>query len=148
MATRRLPVIQEPTGEDAEAAARPHWHWVLIGAGLWVTTWTPVAWALFRKIPGLGILTGALAWATSFAIAALAAGYLVARFGSRTRVRHAALSGAVAAVGIWLMAAAAGGFDNVLLAASALLSLGAVNMAFAALGAWLQRRSRGKKSHG
>lgn len=150
MATRRLPVIQEPTGEDAEAAARPHWHWVLIGAGLWVTTWTPIAWALFRKIPVLGMMTGALVWAASFAVAAVAAGYVVARFGPRTKTRHAALAGAVAAVGIWFMAAAAGGFPTVLLASSSLLALATVNAVFAALGAWLQRRlaSRRKISHG
>jgi hypothetical protein len=45
MATRRLPVIQEPTGEDAEAAARPAWHWVLIGAGMLVSMFMPLALA-------------------------------------------------------------------------------------------------------
>jgi hypothetical protein len=144
MAQRRLPVIQEPTGEDAEAAARPHWHWVLIGAGFWVTAWTPLAWLLFRKIPGLGVMTGALVWAASFALAAFGAGYLVARFGPRTRIRHAALAGATASAGIWLMAAAAGGFATALLAVSSLLALSSVNTGFAALGAWLQRR----KTHG
>ena len=144
MATRRLPVIQEPAGEDAEAAARPHWQWVLIGAGLLVTTWTPLAFVVLRKIPAFGPVGGALAWAGSFAVAAFVAGYLVARFGPRTRPRHAALSGATGALGMWLMAAAAGGFSSVLLAACSLAALAAVNSAFAASGAWFSRRKRGR----
>jgi hypothetical protein len=89
-------------------------------------------------------MTGALVWAASFALAAFGAGYLVARFGPRTRIRHAALAGATASAGIWLMAAAAGGFATALLAVSSLLALSSVNTGFAALGAWLQRR----KTHG
>lgn len=156
MAMRRLPVIQEPTGEDAEAAARPHWQWVLIGAGLWITSWTPLAFAVFRKIPALGGGVAALVWALTFALAALASGYLVARFGPRTQPRHAALSGVTAALGVWAMAVAAGGFGSLLLAVCSLTALSALNAAFAALGAWLQRRKAGlaprpekaKKTHG
>jgi hypothetical protein len=156
MATRRLPVIQQPTGEDAEAAARPHWQWVLIGAGFWITSWTPLAYAVFRKIPAMGGGIAALVWALSFALAALASGYLVARFGPRTRPRHAALSGVTAAFAVWTMALAAGGFGSGLLAVCSLTALSALNAGFAALGAWLQRRRAGralraetaKNSHG
>src|SRR5687767_13129566 len=107
MATRRLPVIQEPTGEDAEAAARPPWQWVLIGSGLLVTMWTPtvaVTLAVARKIaasvgsgaaPGPGL--SAVLVGSTFGLAAVAASYLVARFGVRTQPRHAVFAGLVAA---------------------------------------------------
>src|SRR3954467_13787906 len=113
MAIRRLPVIQEPTGEDAEAALRPAWQWVLIGSGLLVTIWTPfvlIALAAARKISaiGSGAPTGpgaaAALVAATFALSALAAGYLVARFGSRTKRRHAVFAGLLAATEIWFLA--------------------------------------------
>ena len=149
MATRRLPVIQEPTGEDAEAALRPAWQWVLIGSGLLVTIWTPfvlIALAVARKISaiGSGAATGPGAAAglvaATFALSALAAGYLVARFGSRTKRRHAVLCGLLAATEIWFLALLGGAFGSVLVGVSALLSLSALAAGFCALGAWLRRR--------
>src|SRR5882724_1711752 len=108
MATRRLPVIQQSTGEDAEAAARPAWQWVLIGSGLLVTIWTPsvaVALAIARKIAAgrpdgaaTGATVAAALAALTFALSSVAAGYLVARFGTRTALRHAMFSGLAAAV--------------------------------------------------
>ena len=155
MATRRLPVIQEPTGEDAEAAARPAWQWVLIGSGLLVTIWTPsvaVVLAIARKIaagvadgaaPGPG-LAAALVGLT-FALASLAAGYLVARFGVKTRPRHAVFSGLLAAAEIWLLALLGGAFRSPVVGVSALLSLSALAAGFCALGPWLARRSKSSR---
>jgi hypothetical protein len=147
MATRRLPVIQEPTGEDAEAAARPPWQWVLIGSGLLVTIWTPLvilALAVARRLTGPA--AAPLLVAGTFALASLAAGYLVARFGPRTRPRHAVFAGLLAALEIWLLAVLGGAFHSVLLAVSALLSLSGLGAAFCALGPPLARRGR-VKSH-
>ena len=151
MATRRLPVIQEPTGEDAEAAARPAWQWVLVGSGLLVTIWTPlvaVALAVARKIasegaPGAGV--AAILVAVTFALASLAAGYLVARFGQRTRPRHAPLAGLVAAAEIWLLALLGGAFGSPLVAVSALLSLAALAAGFCSLGPPLARLGRQRR---
>jgi hypothetical protein len=152
MATRRLPVIQEPTGEDAEAAARPAWQWVLIGSGLLVTIWTPsvaVALAVARKISaarlagaavGAGVAAGLVA--TTFALSAVAAGYLIARFGQRTLGRHAFFSGLVGAAEIWLLALMGGAFTSALIAMSALFSLSVLAGAFCGLGARLRRRKK------
>lgn len=152
MATRRLPVIQEPTGEDAEAAARPPWQWVLIGSGLLVTIWTPsvaIVLAIARAMASSlaqGIAPGpelaAALVGLTFALASLAAGYLVARFGVRTRPRHAVFSGLLAAAEIWLLALLGGAFSTVLLALSALLTLSALAAGFCALGPLLARRKK------
>lgn len=149
MATRRLPVIQEPTGEDAEAAARPPWQWVLIGSGLLVTIWTPtvaVVLALARKIAGPGGSPGpavaASLVAVTFAAASVAAGYLVARFGVRTRPRHAVFSGLVAALEIWALALLGGAFSSALVGVSALVSLAALAAGFCAIGPVLARRRK------
>lgn len=148
MATRRLTVIQEPAGEDAEAAARPAWHWVLIGSGLLVTIWTPlvaIALLVARKIagdraPGSAVL--ALLVAFSFVVAGLAAGYLVARFGLRTRPRHAVFAGLAAALEIWFLALLGGAFSSRVLGLSALASLSLIAGIFSALGGWLAKRTR------
>jgi MFS family permease len=148
MATRRLPVIQEPAGEDAEAAARPPWQWVLVGSGLLVTIWTPsvaVSLAVARKMSAsaaVGASVAAALVAATFALASLAAGYLVARFGPRTRRRHAFYAGLVAAGEIWILALLGGAFTSALVGASALFSLAALAGGFAALGAWLRRRKK------
>jgi hypothetical protein len=145
VATRRLPVIQEPAGEDAEAAARPAWQWVLIGSGLLVTIWTPfvaLALAAARKIasdaaPGAGV--AAILVAATFALASLAAGYLVARFGRKTRARHTLLAGVLAATEIWALALLGGAFASPWVGLSALVTLSAVAAAFCSLGPPLAR---------
>jgi len=153
MATRRLPVIQEPTGEDAEAAARPAWQWVLIGSGLLVTIWTPsvaVSLAVARKVSaaqaGAAVGPGVAAClvALSFSLSSLAAGYLVARFGQRTALRHALGAGLAAAGEIWLLALMGGAFTTPLVAFSALLSLSLLASAFCTLGGWLRRRKKSR----
>lgn len=150
MAIRRLPVIQEPTGDDAEAAARPSWQWVLIGSGLLVTIWTPfvaLALMLAHKISqARGAVTGpgvaASLVALTFALSAVAAGYLVARFGQRTRSLHAVFAGLLAAGEVWFLALLGRAFSSGLVGASAFLTLSAVSAAFCALGAWLHRRRK------
>lgn len=147
MAARRLPVIQEPSGEDAEAAARPAWHWVLIGSGLLVTIWTPsvvVALAVARKISVAETARATLAAvlvAASLALASAAAGYLVGRFGRRARGRHAAGSGALAALEIWLIALFGGALTSPLLGLSVLLSVTILTAGFSALGSFFGRRA-------
>ena len=77
---RRLPVIQTPPSEDAEAHARSPWKWVLIGAGFTITLWLPLAtlaaWLESRVLMML-----------SFIIAATVAGVLVGKFGLRATAR-------------------------------------------------------------
>jgi len=80
--------------------------------------------------------------AATFALASVAAGYLVARFGPRTRRRHALFAGLVAAGEIWVLALLGGAFASVLVGVTALLSLAALAGTFAALGAWLRRRKK------
>ena len=153
MAVRRLPVIQQPTGDDAEAAARPSWQWVVIGSGLLVTIWTPsvsLALMLARKISehagratGPGVAAGLVA--ITFALSAVAAGYLVARFGQRTQPRHAIFAGLLAAGEIWFLALLGGAFSSGLVGASAFLSLSVLSAAFCALGAWLHRRKKSSR---
>jgi MFS family permease len=77
--------------------------------------------------------------ALTFALASLAAGYLVARFGRRTRPRHAVFSGLLAALEIWVLALLGGAFPSALIGGSALLTLSAVAAGFCALGPVLAR---------
>lgn len=152
MATRRLPVIQEPSGEDAAAEARPAWQWVLIGSGLLVTIWTPAValvlavarWlaATGKGAPALGPSVAASLVALSFVLSALAAGYLVARFGGRTRLRHTFLAGLAAALEIWGLAWMGGAFASALVALTALSSLSLLGSGGCGLGGWLGRRKK------
>jgi hypothetical protein len=149
MAIRRLPVIQEPTGDDADAAARPAWHWVLIGSGMLVTMFMPsalAALALARTAPvvrWLGATAAAgTAAAVTFGLSATIAGYLIAHFGPKTRLRHAAQAGLWGALELWGLVLLSGGFQGALLGLSTLLMLAAVGTAFCALGAWLRGRNK------
>lgn len=149
MATRRLPVIQQPTGEDAEAAARPAWHWVLIGAGMLVSMFMPLALAaLALGRTGLAtrwlgeVMAAGVAAGAALALAAALAGYLMARFGPHTQRRHAAFAGLAGAAALWALVLLSGGFQAAFLALSTLFMLSAVGAAFCALGAWLRWRKK------
>jgi hypothetical protein len=106
---RRLPVLQEPPGDDPDAPSRPPWQWVGFGAlGIFVV-WLPLAAVTSVFVLGYGGPTvspaaqGAL-FAGGLAIAAMAGGYLVGRWGTRgVGTREAALSGlsAAAAAGVF-----------------------------------------------
>jgi hypothetical protein len=149
MATRRLPVIQEPTGEDAEAAARPAWHWVLIGAGMLVSMFMPLALAALALgrigvvVRGLGaVMAAGVAASVALGLAAALAGYLMARFGPRTEGRHSAFAGLAGATALWALVLLSGGFQTAFLAVSTLFVLCAVGATFCALGAWLRWRQK------
>ena len=132
---RRLPVIQSKAPEDAALEERPAWHWILIGAGFVLTIWIPLAlialW-LSRRLAALlapmhdpEAFASAIASASaakrlllavvtlgpvalSYAVATIAAGTLVGRFGGKAGRREAALAGLFAAGAAWSMAAASG----------------------------------------
>jgi hypothetical protein len=134
---RRLPVIQTPASEDAEAHARSPWQWVLIGAGFTITLWLPLvtlaAWLESRVLIVL-----------SFIIAATLAGVLVGKFGLRARLGHVALAGLTGGVAGFGLAWLGGGVDSWLLALAGLSVLAATGAASAAAGGVLGRRLRGR----
>jgi hypothetical protein len=104
---RRLTVINAPTGEDAEAAARPPWSWVVIGGVLVLIFFLPASlaglWLGARLSQQFGEnengarLAGALPQIVAFALASWSAGALVGRFGGATRPRHGLAAGALGA---------------------------------------------------
>ncbi len=142
MAVRRLPVVQEPTGEDAEAAARPAWQWVLIGSGLLVTLWAPLAalvGVLARAFPRWGPGAATALVVLTLGLAAAASGYLVSRFGRRASLRHAVVGGLLGAAELWLIGLLGRAFGSPLVAGAALATISAVAAGFSALGALLFR---------
>jgi len=140
---RRLPVLQNQDSDDAAAARRPRWQWVLIGAGLVVTLFLPLSWlgvwlgAWLSRLASDGasaangatpIVLGILPVALSFLIACGGAGALVGRFGGRAKAREAALSGSLGALIGWGLAALGGSLSPWLVAVvslAVLVSLGA-----------------------
>jgi hypothetical protein len=102
-AKRRLPVLQEPPGDDPDTPPRPAWQWVGFGALGIVVVWLPLAAAtsvlvLWYGGPIVPPLAQAALFAAGLALAATAGGYLVGRWGTRgVGVRQAALAGLSAA---------------------------------------------------
>jgi hypothetical protein len=142
---RRLPVLQEPPGDDPDAPPRPPWQWVGFGAlGVFVV-WLPLAWVTTLVVLRLGgpeapPVAQALLFAASLVLAALAGGYLVGRWGTRgVGVREAALSGLSAGV---VAATIASG--NLGVPLRVLITVGAVSVAAppAALGGRLGMKKR------
>jgi len=132
---RRLTVLQNQDTDDAAAARRPRWQWVLIGAGFVLTLFLPLSllgvWlgrVLSRALP-LGerdatrIVLGALPVAGSFLVACAGAGAMVGRFGGRAKAREAALSGALGAIASWGLAALGGSLSPWIVALTALVVL-------------------------
>jgi hypothetical protein len=118
---RRLPVIQESTSDDALAASRPAWHWVLIGSGFVTTIWLPFA--------VLAASFGALPLLVCFGLSAFAGGALVGRFGGRARAREAGISAILAAFLVTSVALLGGSGLSplvILLASVVLAALGGV----------------------
>ena len=165
---RRLPVIQQAASDDAAAAARPRWHWLLIGAGLTTTIWVPLSvaaaplgTAIAARAMGLArddVVSGAAALSArdrmvlaalsaaplliSFATASGLAGMLVGRFGGHAGRREAALGGILAAAFAGIVGAVGGsGLPplGMLLAGGALAGVGAL---FGFLGAGFGVRKR------
>ena len=142
---RRLTVLQNQDTDDAAAARRPRWHWILIGAGFVITLFLPLSWLgvwlgawLSRGLvqPGSGatrIVLGAAPVAFSFLTSCTAAGALVGRFGGKAKAREAALSGALGAFIGWGLAALGGSLTPWVVALSSFLVL----VIFGALAAFL-----------
>ncbi len=142
---RRLPVVQNPDTDDALAASRPTWHWILIGAGFVITLFLPLSqlgvWLGQRlsassERGALRVGLGALPVACSFLLACALAGGLVGRFGGRAKAREAALGGALGAFTGWAVAALGGALTPWLVA---LVSL-AVLVSFGAGAAFVGAR--------
>ncbi|HMI87233.1 MAG TPA: hypothetical protein VK550_24245 [Polyangiaceae bacterium] len=118
---RRLTVLQEPASPDDN---RPAWHWTLIGALFALSIWVPLAmlssWiagravqrlvgegppdAIANQLSATAGATRVALWLAvtavpivSFAVACLASGALVGRFGNRAAAREAAWGAALAA---------------------------------------------------
>jgi hypothetical protein len=134
---RRLPVVQTPSSEDAEAHARSPLQWVVIGAGFTITLWLPLAtlaaWLESRALVML-----------SFIIAATLAGVLLGKFGLRARLGHVALAGLLGGTLGFLLAALGGGLSGWVPAVATWLILAGTGAAFAAGGGLLGRRLRGR----
>ncbi|HEY3668076.1 MAG TPA: hypothetical protein VGL19_18865 [Polyangiaceae bacterium] len=132
---RRLTVLQNQDTDDAAAARRPRWQWVLIGAGFVLTLFLPLSllgvWlgaVLSRALPlaergATRIVLGALPVAGSFLFACGGAGAMVGRFGGRAKAREAALSGALGALAAWGLAVLGGSLSPWIVALTALVTL-------------------------
>lgn len=144
--------MQNPDTDDALAASRPRWHWVLIGAGFVITLFLPLAqlgvWLGQRlsvtasEHGALRVGLGALPVAGSFLLACGLAGALVGRFGGRAKTREAALSGALGAFTGWGIAALGGALTPWLVALISLLVLVSFGAGAAFIGARLGLGSR------
>ena len=156
---RRLPVLQNQDTDDAAAARRPRWQWVLIGAGLVITLFLPLSglgiwlggWLSRAALSGgtagadgtagasgaTPIVLGVLPVALSFLIACAGAGALVGRFGGQAKAREAALSGALGALIGWGLAALGGSLSPWLVALVSLAVLLVLGAAAAFVGARL-----------
>ena len=146
---RRLTVLQNQDTDDAAAARRPRWQWVLIGAGFVITLFLPLSllgvWLgtrLSHAAPPdargiIRIVLGTLPVALSFVVACAGAGAMVGRFGGRAKVREAALSGALGAFAGWGLAALGGALSPWIVALSALFVLVALGAGSAFVGARL-----------
>jgi len=146
---RRLIVLQNQDTDDAAAARRPRWQWVLIGAGFVITLFLPLSllgvWLgtlLSHAVRpdergATRIVLGALPVVSSFLIACAGAGAMVGRFGGRAKAREAALSGALGAFTGWGLAALGGSLSPWIVALSALFVLVTLGAGSAFVGARL-----------
>lgn len=140
---------------DASDLERPAWQWVIIGASAIVVIWLPVAFvtALLSKrilegaagpegaslirtlaLPGMNLAV--------FALAALAGGALVGRFGGNAGPREATFAGLVTAASAWAMIALPGAGLGVIAGALLLGLLALVGALAARAGAALGLRAR------
>ncbi len=105
-AKRRLPVLKEPTAEggDDETPVRPPWQWIGFGALAIFVVWLPLAFAAAWVAARLNATGGApigavVVLAAGLAVASLAGGFLVGRWGAAgVGVREAALAGLAASL--------------------------------------------------
>ena len=102
---RRLPLLNAAPDEENEGESRPPWQWVGFGALAIFVVWLPLSWLAMlaaQRIDGAAPYTAllrALPSVLGLALAALAGGFLVGRWGTTgVRVREAALAGLTAAL--------------------------------------------------
>jgi hypothetical protein len=102
---RRLPVLEAaPEDADAGATARPPWQWVGFGALAIFVVWLPLAFlsawiASSLTASGASPVATVLVLAAGLAMASLAGGFLVGRWGAAgVGVREAALAGLASAI--------------------------------------------------
>jgi hypothetical protein len=140
---RRLPVLKVPSDDgDDDATARPPWQWVGFGALAIFVVWLPLAflaaWIASRlNASGASPVAAVIVLAAGLALAALAGGFLVGRWGaSGVGVREAALAGLASAI---IASALAFGAPGALWGALATV---VVAVPFAALGGKLGLRRR------
>jgi hypothetical protein len=139
---RRLPVLKTPSDGEDDATARPPWQWVGFGALAIFVVWTPLAFlttwlASILAASAAPRFASILVVTSGLAIAALAGGFLVGRWGAAgVGIREAALAGLAAAlVASGLSLGAPGAW------AGALISV-VVAVPFAALGGRFGLRRR------
>ena len=149
---RRLPVLQTPPTEDAEAEGRGAWQWLIIAAAWVLASFLPLSmiavWLAGKLQRALGSVSplasavAALPVLVAYALSAWGAGAAVGRFGVRatrwTAYQGGALGGALV-FGIALL-----GNANTASSVLAVL-LPALAAAFAGLGARWGRRRREPK---
>jgi hypothetical protein len=139
---RRLPVLKAPPEADPDEPPRPPWQWVGFGTLAVFVVWLPLSWlatVAVTRIEGLeqAPVTRGLVFGAGLALAAMAGGFLVGRWGTtEVGVREAALAGLSAALVATVLAWGTAGF-----------SLGALaTVVFAvppaALGGWLGLKRR------
>jgi tRNA-(ms[2]io[6]A)-hydroxylase len=106
---RRLPVLKTQADEGDEAEARPPWQWVGFGALAIFVVWVPLAYLTGLVMTGVPAVAGSR-WASlavgasGLALASLAGGFLVGRWGGKAvGVREASLAGFAAALIAWVI---------------------------------------------
>jgi tRNA-(ms[2]io[6]A)-hydroxylase len=119
-------VLQPSAGEEGDDEERPPWHWAGLGTVAIFIAWLPLAalvTALLRRALEHAEAGGAprsiqaamvALHAVAFALAGLAGGYLVGRYGGRAGVREAIASGLIAAAVAWALAVVQGAPAGVL----------------------------------
>jgi hypothetical protein len=146
---RRLPVLKAAPGSEPEPD-RPPWQWVGFGALAIFVVWLPLAWGASLVALRMGWLEASPVrsmgiQASGLALAAVAGGFLVGRWGGMgVGVREAALAGLttglVATMGAW----GAGAVSLGALAPVVLAAMLIVAVPTATLGGWLGRRRRAR----
>jgi tRNA-(ms[2]io[6]A)-hydroxylase len=140
---RRLPVLKTPdkAGEE-EAPVRPPWQWIGFGTVAIFVVWLPLAFLAGWVAVHVGGLSTSPVLAVSvlaagLALAALAGGFLVGRWGADgVGVREAALAGLAAALVATGLSLGSPG------ALAGALPTAIVAVSFASLGGWLGLRRR------
>jgi hypothetical protein len=145
---RRLPLIKTLAGADDDAPARPPWQWVGFGTVAIFVVWLPLAFGAAVVASRLGgMATAPVAsialLVVGLAIAALAGGFVVGRWGTAgVGVRESALAGLAAALLATGLSLGSPGSPGAVGAVAESVPTVVVAVSFAALGGWLGQRRR------